>query len=76
MSKQRKFHSSARRWLLAAASLALGATGSALAQESVTFTAGSPGGGYFKAAAAFGEYIKADIPGTSVTVIPVGPVPS
>ncbi len=72
MSKQSKFHSSVRGWMVAAASLALIATGGALAGESVTFTAGSPGGGYFKAAAAFGEYIKSDIPGTSVTVIPGG----
>lgn len=72
MSRQRKHHGSVRRWLAAAATLALGTAGAALAGESVTFTAGSPGGGYFKAAAAFGEYIKSDIPGTSVTVIPGG----
>ena len=72
MIRQGNLHSLARRWLAAAAVLALTSSGSALAGESVTFTAGSPGGGYFKAAAAFGEYIKADIPGTSVTVIPGG----
>jgi uncharacterized protein len=38
----------------------------------ITITAGSPGGGYFKAAAALAEYIKADIPGTQTTVIPGG----
>ncbi|MGI9386800.1 MAG: TAXI family TRAP transporter solute-binding subunit [Methyloligellaceae bacterium] len=38
----------------------------------LTLTAGSPGGGYFKAAAAFAEYIKAEIPGTNTTVIPGG----
>lgn len=65
-------HGRARRWLAALAGAALVAAGSAFAADSVTFTAGSPGGGYFKAAAAFGEYIKSDIPGTSVTVIPGG----
>lgn len=55
-----------------AAALALGLSANAFAGESLTLTAGSPGGGYFKAAAAFAEYIKADIPGTSTTVIPGG----
>ena len=72
MSKLHKFHAPVCRGLVAAVTLALGVAGNAIAAESVTFTAGSPGGGYFKAAAAFGEYIKSDIPGTSVTVIPGG----
>lgn len=72
MSKQHRLQTCMRRWLVTAAVFALGATGQALADETITMTAGSPGGGYFKAAAAFGEYIKADIPGTSVTVIPGG----
>ena len=72
MSKPHKPGAAGHRWLAAVASAACMATGIALAADSVTFTAGSPGGGYFKAAAAFGEYIKSDIPGTSVTVIPGG----
>lgn len=72
MSKLHKLHAPVCRAFLAVAALALGAVGSASGADSVTFTAGSPGGGYFKAAAAFGEYIKSDIPGTSVTVIPGG----
>ena len=72
MSKPHKRRAAGHRWFAAAASAAFMATGIALAADSVTFTAGSPGGGYFKAAAAFGEYIKSDIPGTSVTVIPGG----
>ena len=72
MSKPHKRRATGHRWLAAAASAACMATGIAFAADSVTFTAGSPGGGYFKAAAAFGEYIKSDIPGTSVTVIPGG----
>ncbi|TFH42616.1 MAG: hypothetical protein E4H01_13225, partial [Lysobacterales bacterium] len=72
MSKQRKLRASVRRLLIATAALAMGVAGNAFAADSITFTAGSPGGGYFKAAAAFGEYIKSDIPGTSVTVIPGG----
>ncbi|MDE0457023.1 MAG: hypothetical protein OXI15_07010, partial [Chromatiales bacterium] len=63
MSKSYKHRSAARRWLAAVASATFLATGGALAADSITFTAGSPGGGYFKAAAAFGEYVKADIPG-------------
>jgi uncharacterized protein len=38
----------------------------------ITFAAGSPGGGYFQAAAAFAEYLKAEIPNTSTTVMPGG----
>ena len=72
MSTPHKPRAAGHRWLAAVASAACMATGIALAADSVTFTAGSPGGGYFKAAAAFGEYIKSDIPGTSVTVIPGG----
>lgn len=40
--------------------------------QKLTITAGSPGGGYFQAAAALAEYIKAEIPGVDVTVIPGG----
>jgi hypothetical protein len=64
MSKLHTFHVPLCRGLVAAATLALalaltlGVAGNAIAADSVTFTAGSPGGGYFKAAAAFGEYIK------------------
>ncbi len=65
-----KFSAVARRWLSTAV-VALATTGTALA-DNITITAGSPGGGYFKAAAAYAEYIKKDIPGTSVTVIPGG----
>ena len=72
MSTPHKPRAAGHRWLAAVASAACMTTGIALAADSVTFTAGSPGGGYFKAAAAFGEYIKSDIPGTSVTVIPGG----
>ena len=72
MRMKHKIGAAARRWTTAAALLAFGTVGTALAADSITFTAGSPGGGYFKAAAAFGEYIKKDMPGTSVTVIPGG----
>ncbi|MEC9345432.1 MAG: TAXI family TRAP transporter solute-binding subunit [Pseudomonadota bacterium] len=48
-------------------SLAAGASA-----ESITVTAGSPGGGYFQAAAAFAEYVKSDVPGAETTVIPGG----
>lgn len=41
------------------------------AAERITITAGSPGGGYFKAAAALAEYIKADMK-VQTTVIPGG----
>lgn len=68
----KKLRAIAHQWFAAAATLVLASTGTVHAADSVTFTAGSPGGGYFKAAAAFGEYIKSDIPGTSVTVIPGG----
>ena len=53
-----------RQMAAAAAIVAIGTAGPALAGESLTLTAGSPGGGYFKAAAAFAEYIKKDIHGT------------
>lgn len=72
MRTKHKFGAAALRWMSAAVMLAFGTAGTVLAAESITFTAGSPGGGYFKAAAAFGEYIKKDMPGTSVTVIPGG----
>ena len=52
--------------------LAVFSVGPSQAGESLTLTAGSPGGGYFKAAAALAEYIKAEVPGTSTTVIPGG----
>ena len=64
--------SATRRLLAVAICIASFFTASTHGAESITFTAGSPGGGYFKAAAAFGEYVKADVPGTSVTVIPGG----
>ena len=72
MGTQRKFTSMIRQCSAAAVILAFSAVGTALAGESLTLTAGSPGGGYFKAAAAFAEYIKNDIPGTSTSVIPGG----
>ena len=72
MGSQRNFKTVMRQVAAAAAVLAIGMAGSALAQEKLTLTAGSPGGGYFKAAAAFAEYIKKDIPGTSTSVIPGG----
>jgi len=72
MGTQRKFHTVTRQLAVAAVALAFGTTGTAFAGESLTLTAGSPGGGYFKAAAAFAEYIKKEIPGTSTTVIPGG----
>ncbi|MBM3566229.1 MAG: hypothetical protein FJX42_08980, partial [Alphaproteobacteria bacterium] len=40
--------------------------------KDITLAAGSPGGGYFQAAAALAEYIKAEIPNTSTTVMPGG----
>lgn len=72
MDAQRNFITIVRRLAAAAAVLAIGMAGSALAQQKLTLTAGSPGGGYFKAAAAFAEYIKMEIPGISTTVIPGG----
>ena len=60
------------RSLAIAAVLSAAAMGSALSAETLTLSGGSPGGGYLKAAAAFAEYIKKDIPGTSTTVIPGG----
>ena len=72
MGKQYKFHTVMRQFAVAAVVLAFGTAGTAFAGESLTFTSGSPGGGYFKAAAAFSEYIKKEIPGTSITVIPGG----
>ncbi|WP_281017582.1 MULTISPECIES: TAXI family TRAP transporter solute-binding subunit [unclassified Minwuia] len=50
----------------------VGMAGSSALAEKITITAGSPGGGYFKAAAAFAEYIKSDIPDANTTVIPGG----
>ncbi|MGI9305658.1 MAG: TAXI family TRAP transporter solute-binding subunit [Gammaproteobacteria bacterium] len=70
MSNKQRYGATSLRWIAAAAAITFAS--SALAADSLTFTAGSPGGGYFKAAAAFGEYVKTDIPGTSVTVIPGG----
>lgn len=46
--------------------------GKSNAAETITLTAGSTGGGYFEAAAAFAEYLKASIPGVQTTVIPGG----
>ena len=62
----------ARRTLLALALAAPLASGGAYAVDKLTLTAGSPGGGYFKAAAGLAEYIKAEIPGIATTVIPGG----
>ena len=70
MNKKQRFISALPRWGLMAFVATFASF--AMAGESITFTAGSPGGGYFKASAALGEYIKSDIPGTSVTVIPGG----
>ncbi len=72
MQRQRKFGSVLRQLFLGVALLVFGVSSTASAQETITLTAGSPGGGYFKAAAAFAEYIKADIPGVATTVIPGG----
>ena len=47
-----------RQMAAAAAIVAIGTAGPALAGESLTLTAGSPGGGYFKAAAAFADAVK------------------
>lgn len=47
-------------------------SGPAKAAETITLTAGSAGGGYFKAAAAFAEYIKSADPNVQTTVIPGG----
>lgn len=60
------------RSLAVAVAFSVAAMGSALSAETLTLSGGSPGGGYLKAAAAFAEYIKKDIPGTSTTVIPGG----
>ena len=57
--------------LAVAGALAMTGAQAALAAQ-ITITAGSPGGGYFKAAAALAEYIKADVPGAQTTVIPGG----
>ena len=53
MDTQRKFNTVVRRLAAAAAVLAISMAGSALAQQKLTLTAGSPGGGYFQPAAAF-----------------------
>jgi TRAP transporter TAXI family solute receptor len=54
--------------------LILGIDGSRLDAHAMDFTltAGSPGGVYFKNAAAFAEFIKKEMPGTSTTVIAGG----
>jgi len=62
----------AGRMAFAAALFVFAFAGQTFAGERLTITAGSPGGGYFKAAAAYAEFIKKDIPGTDVTVIPGG----
>jgi len=72
MGMQSKFTTIMIQSAAAAVIFAFSATGTVFAGEKLTMTAGSPGGGYFKAAAAFAEYIKKDIPGTSTTVIPGG----
>ena len=71
-TQHNKFMNKARRLAAAAVILTFGTAGTALAAESLTLTAGSPGGGYFKAAAALAEYIKKEIPGISTSVIPGG----
>ena len=71
MVKNMNLYAGARSFAFATV-LSVAAMGSALSAESLTLTGGSPGGGYLKAAAAFAEYIKKDIPGTSTTVIPGG----
>ena len=54
--------------------LIIGIPRHALCMEPVNLliTAGTAGGGYYRACAAFAEYIKKDIPGSTVTVIPGG----
>jgi hypothetical protein len=58
--------------LAAAAGLLLAIGSHGAHAQQITITAGSPGGGYFKAAAAVAEYIKQEIPGSQTTVIPGG----
>ena len=53
MAIRHKFALAVRRLTAAAALLAFGWSGAAIAGESLTLSAGSPGGGYCKAAAAF-----------------------
>ncbi len=72
MIGHRRSFAISRRSLLALALTATFASGGAHAADKITLTAGSPGGGYFKAAAGLAEYIKAEIPGISTTVIPGG----
>ncbi len=72
MGIKQRFSAVLRQSVVAAAFLAIGSAGAAAAEISLTFTAGSPGGGYFKASAAFAEYIKADHPDVITTVIPGG----
>jgi hypothetical protein len=67
-----RYIKAARRLAAAVVVLAVGTIGSAQAADNLTLTAGSPGGGYFKAAAALAEYIKMEIPDISTTVIPGG----
>ncbi len=62
---------SARRTVVAAAVI-IGLAHPAFSAENITITAGSVGGGYFQAAAAFAEYLKAEIPNIATTVIPGG----
>lgn len=61
-----------RRLAAAIVATTVGLASSAALAEKITITAGSPGGGYFKAAAAFAEYIKSDIADANTTVIPGG----
>ena len=72
VTQHSNFVTVARRLAAAVVVFAFGTVGSAFAAENLTLTAGSPGGGYFKAAAAFAEYIKKEIPDISTTVIPGG----
>jgi len=49
-----------------------GGYGLCIESVNLLITAGSPGGGYYRACAAFAEYIKKDIPGSTVSVVPGG----
>lgn len=56
---------------LGGALFALGGASTTLAEDiNLTFVTGSTGGGYFKAAAAFAEYISKEMPEIKTTVLP------
>jgi len=65
-------HQTGQRAIASLAFAAFLLMGTSAFAEKITLTAGSPGGGYFKAAAALAEYIKAEISGAETTVIPGG----